>query len=420
MSKTKNAQFSGWKVLVACFIIMFFMQGGLQCFSLYMASWISDTGFPLAQMSLVSTFATIFAFIANLLVSPLLKRIGVKGTLLLGVLFHVIHWILYSNSHSILSFYIAGSLGGFAIGFGTIAPCSVVMNNWFVKNRSTYMSIVIAGSMFGGAVFQPICGALISSMGWRSSYYVMTAIVAIPVIIAVLLLLIDSPARKGQKAYGEEDAKGQAAQAVTNGVDAAVARKSVSFWLLMAAIFLIGCSTNIENFLPAFWQSRGLSVVASSTNMGIYNLLAAVAAITLGRVNDKLGGKAYIVMTCGLFAIGTLGILFVGANTLPFMVIAMIPFAVGAKKTSSLTPPLVVAESFGRKDYALLIGGFTAMLQLGIAGSNPLIGSLYDMTGDYSTPFIVFASINLVALVLVFAALVLSPYRKVKLAGSDV
>ena len=407
-----NNTFSGWSVLGGCFIIMFFVQGGIQSFAVFLPSIIRDTGFSLGAVAMISTIATVGAFAANLCITPLLKRMSAKWILLIGTIVCAIHFVILSESSSLLGLYFGAACAGISIGFGTVAPVSVVVTNWFVVNRATYMSIVIAGSMFGGAVLMPMSGQLIHYFGWRTAYHILALLVGCIGILTVLFVITDAPHKKGQKAYsaGETYAPTETGSE-SAGVTAVQARASLSYWLLLAGILLIGCSTNIENFLPAFWQSRGVSVGTSSNIMGVYALLTGICTMMLGRITDRLGSKTYALLTCGLFILGLIGIYIVGAGAMPLMTLALLPFAAGAKKTSTLTPPLVVAESFGRAHYSTIIGSFTATLQLGIAMSNPIIGALHRISGDYQLPFMVMAGLNGVAFVLVFTALHRAPFR---------
>jgi MFS family permease len=319
-------------------------------------------------------------------------------------------------SQGLVGLYIGAFLGGLSIGWGTVAPVSVIMTNWFIKKRATYMSIVIAGSMFGGAVLMPASGLLIEHFDWRTAYRLLSLTLAIVTFITIIFFVTDDPKNKNQKAYGADegggfDKQGKATPQV-GGLTLKEARSSASFWLLMLGILLVGCSTNIENYLPTFWRSEGMSVPTSSSIMGIYALITGVCTIILGRISDKLGGKTYITMTVVAFICGTALIYVVGAAATPVVILSVIPFAAGAKKTSTLTPPLVVAESFGRKHYGAIIGYFTGMLQLGIAISNPIIGKLHSYSGGFKVPFIAMMCLSAVALVLVLLALTTSPWRK--------
>jgi MFS family permease len=404
---------------------MFFIQGGIQAFAVYLPEIIKETGFTLAQVALISTIATVVAFATNMSFGFILRKFSAKAILFFGATLCVVNCYIISEARTLFGLYSAAFCAGFAIGFGTVAPVSYVMTNWFVKNRATFMSVVIAGSMFGGAVIMPVAGQLIAHYDWRVANKIIGAAILVVTYTCILGFMSDSPAKKGQKAYGAEEAASGApgkdssqakAPEAASGVDLAQARSSGSFWLLLVGVLLIGCSTNIENFLPHFWRSGGMSTEAAAAIMGLYALITGVCSILLGRVSDKLGGQVYILMTASTFILGAFLIYLVGgAATTPVVIMAIIPFAIGGKKTSTLTPPLVVAETFGRKSYGAIIGYFAGTLQLGIALSNPLIGTLQEYSGGYKLPFTVMGCLSVVALVLVTLALRKAPYKAAKL-----
>jgi MFS family permease len=424
MTTQSTDKFSGWVILVSCFTIMFFVQGGLQTFAVFLPAIMKDTGFNLGQVAMISTISTVAAFLANVSLGSLLKKMSAKWILFVGAMICASHFVVYSFATSLTLLYVGAFLGGISIGFGTVAPVSVIMTNWFIKKRATYMSIVIAGSMFGGAVLMPISGQLIYYLDWRVTYRLLSLVVAMVSILVILFILVDDPKKKNQKAYGADtdlNTNKNQNQIDAGGVTLSKARSTISFWLLLFGILLIGCSTNIENYLPAFWQSNNMSVKTSSSIMGLYALITGIATIILGRVSDKLGGKAYIAFTGIMFILGTGLIYFVGAGAgaTYIVILAVIPFAIGAKKTSTLTPPLVVAESFGRKHYGAIIGYFAGMLQLGIAVSNPIIGSLHKSSGGFKLPFTVMGILSFIALILVISALFTAPYKKAPVLVKD-
>lgn len=413
---SEQTKFSGWPILIGCFILMFCMLGGVQTFAVFIAPIMSETGFSLGAVAMMSTLATIGSFVGNMLFSRIFKILGAKWLLVICAIICAGYFFGTSFSKTLFGMYTAMAIGGFATGVGTIAPLSVIMTNWFVKKRATYMSIVIAGSMFGGALLMPVSGFLVEMFDWRVAFRILGCGIGIVSVLTSLFVIVENPAYKGQKAYGAGDtssAETRAANAeAQSGVTAKEARSSLSFWLLILGILFIGCSTNIENFLPAYWRSQGVSVAMASSIMGVYALIAGVCAIILGRITDKLGGKTYVLMTCVFFVIGTIGIYYLGAAAMPFIIIMCIPFALGGKKTSNLTPPLVISQAFGRKHYGAIIGYFTGMFQLGIALSNPIISSLYKVSGGYQLPFIAMAALNVVAFIMIITALKIAPYRR--------
>lgn len=412
---SEQTKFKGWPILIACFVLMFCMLGGVQTFAVFIAPIMSETGFSLGAVAMMSTLATIGSFIGNMLFSRIFKVLGAKWLLVVCSIICAVYFIGTSYAQTLFGMYAAMAIGGFSTGVGTIAPLSVIMTNWFIKKRATYMSIVIAGSMFGGALLMPVSGFLVEMFDWRIAFRLLGIGIGIISVLTSLFVIVEKPEQKGLLAYGAGDtssAETRAANAeAAGGVTPKEARSSLAFWLLIVGILFIGCSTNIENFLPAYWRSQGISVAMASSIMGIYALIAGVCAIVLGRITDKLGGKTYVLMTCIFFVIGTIGIYFLGAAAMPIIIMMCIPFALGGKKTSNLTPPLVISQAFGRKHYGAIIGAFTGMFQLGIALSNPIISSLHKISGGYQMPFMAMAVLNIVAFVMIFVALKVAPYR---------
>ena len=410
-----NVKFSGWRVVVGCFIVMFLTLGVLQTFAVFMPSIIEETGYSAKSIALVSTFATVSAFFANMFVGKFMKKIGIKWTIFIGVIASSVHYLVFGLSTSIYQLYFGAAVGGICTAFSTLAPCTILITNWFIKKRATVISIVIAGSMFGGSVLMPICGYLIQATDWRTTYLILTVIVTIIPTLAILLIT-ESPSDKGEKPYGYDkltsELREDSASHDAKGVTAEVALKSPSLWILLIGILLIGVSTNTENFLPMFWQKNGMSVATASNYMGIYAFFAAIAAIILGSVSDNLGAKVYIFLTSCLFIIGLTIITVSGTRNIITVFIGLILFAFGAKKTANLIPPLTLEESFGEKDYKSLAGYGAGALQLGIAISNPVIGAMYDDMGSYNIAFLVMVGIGIIALAFIQVGIRISPYRK--------
>lgn len=170
-------------------------------------------------------------------------------------------------------------------------------------------------------------------------------------------------------------------------------------------------STNIENFMPAFWQSRGVSVAASSAIMTAYAAMAAVMSVIMGRVNDRLSGKAYVAATSLFFSGAILVMARTGVvSSMALLILCCLPFAAGGKKASALIPPLVVAEAFGRRDYPAIIGFFAGMLQLGVMASNFVIGPLLEY--GYTPTLTAMTGINLAGLACIVIALIKKPYNE--------
>lgn len=409
MKNNNREKFYGWRVLVGCVLCMFLMQGLVQTFAVLMPTIVKESGWELSKVALCSTCASTSAFLANLALIPLLKKISARKMLVYGTVLLIICMIIYSISPNVYTMWLGAAIGGVGMAWVTVAPCTILITNWFIKNRSQYVATAVAGSMFGSVVLNPTAALLADRFSWRIAYRINGLACSAITLAAILFLIRETPEEVGQKPYGAGEQKEETAVQV-GGVSAKEARSSLCYVLLLIGTFLIGFSTNIENFMPAFWQSRGLSAVNSSLVLSAYALFAAFISIGMSKVNDRLGGRNYVLLTCLMFIGSVLIMCFTGVTeSMVLLVLCCIPFAAGSKKACTLTPPLVVAEAFGRAHYSKIIGAFTAMMQLGIASSNFVIGPLAERS--YELSFLSMLGVNLVATACIFIALVKKPYR---------
>ena len=399
-------RFIGWRVLAGCILCMFLVQGTIQAFAVFLPAVVADTGWKLSLVAQVSTFCSGSAFLANLALTPALKKISARSALAIGAVFLVLEDVIFYFSQSVYMIWFGAFLGGMALAWGTVAPCTIILTNWFNKNRSQYVAAAVAGSMLGSVVMNPLCALLIDAFGWRRAYLITGPGAGLCALVLIFLLIRDDPADVGQRPYGEMDASVPA----YGGVPAAQARRSLSYVLLILGTFLLGFATNVENYMPAFWQSRGLSPVLSSLVLSAYAFVAAVLSLILSRVNDRLGGGSYVLLTSMCFVGSLLLMCYTGVcGSLPLLILCCVPLAAGAKKAVTLTPPLVVAEAFGRRDYAGIIGPFAAALQLGVASSNLAIGPLADRS--YALAFTAMTAVNLLGAFTLILALKKKPYH---------
>ena len=399
-------KFAGWRVLAGCVLCMFLMQGTIQAFAVFLPAIVADTGWKLSLVAQVSTFCSGSAFLANLSLTPALKKISARSALAIGAVFLALEDLIFCFSPNVYLIWFGAFLGGLALAWGTVAPCSIILTNWFNKNRSQYVAAAVAGSMLGSVALNPLCALLIHHLGWRRAYLITGPGAALCTLLIIFLLIRDDPSAMGQRPYGEVEA----AVPEQGGLSAGQARRSLSYGLLILGTFLLGFATNVENYMPAFWQSRGLSPVLSSLVLSAYAFVAALLSLVFSRVNDRLGGGSYVLLTSLCFVGSLLLMCYTGVcGSLPLLILCCVPLAAGAKKAVTLTPPLVVAEAFGRRDYARIIGPFAAVLQLGVASSNLVIGPLADRS--YALAFTAMTAVNLLGALAVILALKKKPYH---------
>lgn len=400
----EKTKFSGWRVAVGAFMIMFMTLGALQTIAIFMPPIIQDTGFSAKAIMLMPTFATLAGFVSNMLFGQFVKKVGLKWTIFVGVVLLAAHYLIIALTSSLPILLISTVIGGFCFGFATVAPCSILVSNWFVDKRATVTSFVFAGSMIGGAILTPVCGAIIKNSGWRTAYIVLAVAVAAICIVA-LSLIIESPADKGQKPLGYEKAapekKEDTSSAKPKGAAASRVLKSTGLWMILIGVFLIGLATNSESYLAMFWQENGMRIDTSSNLLGLYSLFAAGATMVLGRITDQFGGKMYLLVFTVMMVIGLGLMTFAGTKSIVLVVIGLAAFAFGGRRTANVIAPIILQDSFTTEEYKLIAGYGAAATQLGMAVCGPVVGVLYDIKEAYEPAFLILIGVGVLAAILI-------------------
>jgi MFS family permease len=400
----EKTSFSGWRVAAGAFIIMFMTLGALQTIAIFMPPIIQDTGFPDKSIMLMPTFATLAGFVSNMLFQKFVKKFGLKWTIFIGVVLLSIHYLIIAVTSSLAIILIGTVIGGFCFGFSTVAPCSILVSNWFVDKRATVTSIVFAGSMIGGAILTPICGSIIQNSGWRTAYIFLAISIAVFSLFA-LYLIIESPADKDQKPLGYDkevqEKNEDRSRADHKSAAASQVIKSPGLWVILIGVFLIGLATNSESYLAMFWQENGMRVDTSSNLLGLYSLFAAGATMILGRISDKLGAKIYLYLFTVMMVIGLGLMTFTGTKSMILVVTGLVCFSFGGRRTANVIAPIILQDSFSTEEYKLIAGYGAASTQLGMAACGPVVGILYDIGTAYQPAFYILIGVGVLAAVLI-------------------
>lgn len=408
----KKEKFSGWLVAIGVFILCFTIIGVLNTMQVFLPEFLKD-GYELAPMTLIVTGTTFFAFLASLFVGPLMKATSPKILFLLGVLFTGADFFLLSVSKPLWMFLVASALGGIGATFATVAPTSMLLTRWFIKKRTTVISVVLASIVFGGVVFVPLSAYLISLFGWRTAYLWLACIVLVVCLPVALFLIKNSPEALGQKPYGWAEGiteEGQpAAPVIESGIDPAKALKTPFFWLMAVGFLFAALATNGSyNFMVYFWQSKGMDALLSGQLSGIYLFISGIGTILAGLIAERWGGKAYILLI-GLCSLsGNIFVLFAGVAFLPVLMAGLVRQTASNYATSA--PSVIVMEAFGKKSYEKVLPLQQAFLGLGAAITPPIFGVMIQNTGNIGQVFYYAAAGSVVAMICHLISMKMSPY----------
>ncbi|XP_077996790.1 monocarboxylate transporter 12-like [Glandiceps talaboti] len=166
----------GWLVVLGCHICYMFVFGMFEAtgpiFVALQTSYGSNSARTAWVISLSSSMEMVIGPITNILV----KKIGYRGTVILGGMMSSIGLLLTAFAPSLEFVYFSfGVL--FGCGHGLIAYPPLGLIPLYIKKRYALANaLVVCGSGIGIFIFTPLWQLLIETYGWRGAFIVFSAI----------------------------------------------------------------------------------------------------------------------------------------------------------------------------------------------------------------------------------------------------
>ena len=411
----------GWVILAAASVPSFGARAvmAVATLSVFVVPMTDEFGWSRGQFSGAVSLGAFFGLIVSPFAGRLVDRYG-SGVLLAAssavVGLSAIGLYFISPVWSFYAVYVPGrAVFSSPLELGT----STAVSNWFIRRRPmalAYMGIIQG---IGLTIFPVIAQVLINGWGWRTAWLALGIFTISSGIIPVLLLMARRPedmgleadpgksgeAAPGGQAFGDRSTIGpppSAARLAESNYTVRQALATRAFWIL--ALFSVF----------AFVVQAGVSLhqVPHYIGQGVPTHLAALTASTFafGQVPGGLFWSALArrvplrillsaaaaTMTVGAIGTGLSGSLS-GGIPMGFL----LGFGVGGLH---LLLRLTWADYYGRLNLGS-IRGLTLPAQIGGQALGPIIaGFMFDSTGGYETPFIIFGILVACAGVMVLAA----------------
>lgn len=388
---------SGWVVAVSCAVVMALTMGIVAVFSVFMPAIMGDTGWSSAQVLYSMTALTIGGAVLGPFYGKIIKRFKAKWVMLIGALSMAICLIGWGLSQNWMVFTAFGLFSGVSLVFSGTTSFSALLSTWFDKNNNGLaFSIAVAGQPVGAMIFSPIAQNMIDVYGWRHS------MIYLGVGVAVILTIVISAFVRTSTDTGKNDlSQEKTTEEQDNG---AKFGKTPVFWLVAIGILMFGiaaCQTGM--YLVAFLQTHGMEPMTSAYFNSIFVAMQIVVIAIMGKLIDKRGVKFYIILAIACGIAGTAIISFCGLKIVPLLIGMLLYTAMYTLTTVAANS--VVKDIFGAENVGKVIGSIITFQSIGGILTTPILGNLFDATGNWTLMFFVAAGICVIGAVLLLIAM---------------
>lgn len=350
----------------------------------------------------------------------LLKRFDIKILMTIGCVILGAALLFYSQATIPTHVYIAHAGFGFALAFAGVLVNTVLVSNWFRKQRGKAVGITITGTSIGGVLIPTLAVPLINNFGWRTGIVVLSLLVWFILLPAIWLIVKVSPAKIGLKPDGDApnfdfDFRPPDAAEKNSELLAEVARnplltedklppseiqnppsetgltlwqalKTPLFWVLglCAALIFYPIFATSQQFILYLQRDLKFSTETAAIVQSLIFVASVGGKFGFGWLADKFPVSRVLLVCCGLMFLGTLFLLNLNQTT---AFLFLLPFGLGYGGTFVLLQ-LITAESFGLRDIGRILGVIIVIETVGGAVGNIITGQAAKAAGgNYAVAF---------------------------------
>ncbi len=401
--KIQDKVFYGWVVIIASLIVGLASFGMRYSFGVFFKSIESD--FELTRTAISSIFSAhmVVASVCSVLGGWALDKYGPRKVTFLMGMFTGLSLLLTSQAGTPWHLYMSYS---FLLAFGT-GPVFTVVNStvsrWFVKRRGFALGISGAGSAAGTFVMAPFASYLIATFDWRMAFIIL-AVVSWCVVASMSALLKKDPGEMGLLPDGvkpevaelQSEDKGRRIQPI--GLSLPEAIRTGNFWFLGFTWLLLSLSVHlILTHIVPHAIDLGIAPIDAAVILSLVGGTSIVGRVAVGRISDTIGRKIPAVTSAIIQAGALIWLIWIQDLWMFYLVAVVIGFSWGGL-SSQVT--VLISDVFGMRSIGAIMGIIGVGWTVGAAIGPSLGGFVFDVTGSYSTAFIISAANMLLATLL--------------------
>ena len=413
--KTTSPRFYyGWVIVIVIALGGFTQSAeSYPILGVFMKPLTEEFGWSRTIFSGSTLIGTLIGGVVAVFVGPMIDRLGARW--MLTATFAVLGstLILMAFINSLWQFYLLQIIGR-ALTMGILAlALGIVVPKWFIAKRGRAVALGGLGQRIGNAVTPIYVQFLVSHGSWRLATAVAGLLMWTVSMIPVAIFLRRTPEDMGLLPDGvcpeesrrpEEDTKSHPALVQQHEISmtANQALRHPSFYLLTGAFslgFLAAPALNLH-MIP-YMTDKGISEGYAVTGAALLSIFAGAGSVITGFLAERITAQRTLVGIFALMTIGYFGLL--GVQVAWHAIVWSIYY--GLSFGGMFTLLQVIFSDFYGRDHLGAIRGIVWPVQLVFNATGPFIASIaYDAFGNYTLVFIVFASLLMVAGVLMFMA----------------
>jgi len=394
LTATAPRIYYGYWVLLTMFLGQVMLNGTTgYAFGLFVVPLENEFHWSRASIMTANLLLSVFAGIASPFIGRIMYRRRAKKVIAAGAVLMAVGLALLGLTQTLWHFYLLFSLIGLSSTAVGVLPASMILSNWFKRQRGFAIGILGMGIGAGGFTVPWLLSAyIIPEFGWRFGYITCGVLLAAVIIPLSLLVIRETPEEIGllpdnNKKGGRERHR----PLPINEADIPFERviKTPAFWLMAVSFtaFSFGNGHTFFNQVPHL-QDIGYPAVEAAIAVQAVGIGSAIGKFGFGWLCDYIRPH-YILIVGSVLELGATLLLmqFDQSSTLCMLWVYGLIMGLGM---GSWLPAISMTTSatFGLMTYGVVFGIYNMLFNIGNALGPVVGGYIFDSTGTYGPAFI--------------------------------
>lgn len=381
----------GWPLIAACWAVFFIGLATVwHANGIFLVQWERTFGWGRGLIAGAFSLGGALSALATPLIGRVADRYPVHRLIVAGAMTMGIGLALLALIRAPWHLYLTYTLA--YLGFTVMGhvPIGATLVRTFGARRALVIGIAHTGMGSGGIVLAPLIPLLIAGVGWRWTLVVaalLTAGLLTPLGLTVFRRVPSAPGGKtglGGQGHTLRDALG-----------------TRQFWLLAGAFVSANLAlSGVGAHMVPFLADRGVSLQKGALAIALQAFAHVGGKLSFALLSERFQPRYPLAGAYGLGGLAIALLVFVGTPWTAYLAAGFVGLAMSA---TTVFQPILAALYFGTLAVGAILGVlFAVTFSLASAGG-AVAGLLYDATGTYHIPFLLFLGLLLVGSGLVLA-----------------
>ncbi|MDP6495207.1 MAG: MFS transporter, partial [Dehalococcoidia bacterium] len=356
---------------------------------------------------------TLMGGIVAMIVGPMLDRLGARWTLTVAFAVLGATLVLMAFINAMWQFY-ALQIIGRALTMGVLAMAlGVVVPKWFVTKRGRAVALGGLGQRIGNAVTPLYVQFLVSQGSWRLATAVAGILMWTVSMIPMAIFMRRKPEDMGllpdgvspeeaqvRETDGQSQAESLPQQETSMTREEALRHPSFSLLVVVFSLVFVAAPALNLHMIP-YMTDKGISEGFAVAATALLSLCAGVGSLVTGFLSERITARRTLIGILVMMSLGFIGLLQVEVAWQAIVWGIYYGLSFGGM---FMLQQVIFADFYGR-DNVGAIRGIVWPVQMIFNATGPFVASIaFDALGSYTMIFWIFASLVMVASLLVFLA----------------